>query len=318
MRAPPGFVERRAGAIRLVVDETLDGAIAGLGLLAPDVWARLGRAASGAEGRLPTVILEPRTGERLLVRRVLRGGLLSPLLGPSLLGLARPLRELAATALLRSRGAPVPQPVFVWGERRIGPLYRAAFATRLEEESQDVLGFLASGPSRVRILRAAEAAGRAIRRLHDAGGHHADLHLKNLLLREHEQTTECIVVDLDRVWVADSVDPRRRTRELMRLLRSLLKRRVLTTVGPRGVARFFESYVGGDRELRRSMRGHLPRERLRVAFHAARYPRVRGLRPQTLTPAVGRRASRGSPAPPARDRSPGPRSSSPPPRRDSA
>jgi tRNA A-37 threonylcarbamoyl transferase component Bud32 len=271
VRAPPGFAERRAGSIRLVADASLGTALEDLGLLAPDAWAHMERTASGSEGRGATVILEPREGERLLVRRVLHGGLLGPLLGASLLGLARPLRELAATSLLRSRGAPVPRPAFVWGEHRIGPFYRAAVATWLEEESQDALGFLESDPSPARILRAAEAAGRAVRRLHDAGGRHADLHVKNLLLRERQAETECIVIDLDRIRVAESLGPRRRMQELMRLMRSLLKRRVLATVGPRAVARFFGAYAGRDRELRRALLAHLPRERLRVALHATRY-----------------------------------------------
>jgi len=217
------------------------------------------------------MILEPREGRRLLVRRVLHGGLLGPLLGASLLGLTRPLQEQSGTALLRSRGAPVPQPAFVWGERRIGPFYRAAVATCLEEETQDALGFLEGDPSASRILRAAEAAGRAVRRLHDAGGRHADLQVKNLLLREREAETECVVIDLDRVRVVQSVGPRRRMQELMRLTRSLLKRRVLATVGPRALARFFGAYVGRDRELRRALLAHLPRERLRVALHAIFY-----------------------------------------------
>ncbi len=271
MRAPPGFVERRAGSIRLVADASFGNTLEALGLLAPDAWARMERTASGSEGRGTTVILEPREGERLLVRRVLHGGVFGPLLGASLLGLTRPLRELTGTALLRSRGAPVPRPAFVWGEQRIGPFYRAAVATCLEEGSQDALGFLEGDPSLARILRAAGAAGRAIRQLHDAGGRHADLHVKNLLLREHKAETECIVIDLDRIRVAGSLASRRRMQELMRLMRSLLKRRVLVTVGPRAVARFFGAYVGRDRELRRALLAHLPRERLRVALHATRY-----------------------------------------------
>jgi 3-deoxy-D-manno-octulosonic acid kinase len=271
VRAPPGFVERRAGRLRLVSDATLATALEALGLLAPDAWARMAEARSGGEGRGSTVILEPLPGERLLVRRVLHGGALGSWLGTSLLGLGRPLRELVGTAVLRSRGAPVPRPAFVWGERRSGPLYRAAVATHLEEDTQDALGFLESHPSRARVLRAAAAAGRSIRRLHDAGGRHADLHVKNLLLREHERETDCIIVDLDGIRVGESVDARRRMQELMRLLRSLLKRRVLDAVGDRGLARFFDAYVGRDRELRRALRAHLPRERLRVALHAARY-----------------------------------------------
>lgn len=272
MRVPAGFLERRAGSIVLVLDASLDPAIELLGVLEADAWERLDRAGGGGEGRLPTVILEPPDAERLLVRRLLHGGLLGPLLGTWFLGRARPLRELAGTAQLRERGAPVPRPAFAWAERRIGPLYRAAVATFLVEDSLDALRFLEEKPSAARIQRAAAAAGRAVRRLHDAGGRHADLQVKNLLLREDEGETECIVVDLDRIRVGSSPGPRRRMHELMRLLRSLLKRDLLTTVGARGVARFFGSYVGRDRELRRALRAHLRKERLRLTLHALLYP----------------------------------------------
>src|SRR5262249_18956366 len=46
--------------------------------------------------------------------------------------------------------------------------------------------------------RAAAAAGRALRRFHDLGGRHRDLHAGNLLLRETEACAEALLVDLDR------------------------------------------------------------------------------------------------------------------------
>jgi hypothetical protein len=60
--------------------------------------------------------------------------------------------------------------------------------------------------------------------------------------------------------------------ELMRLYRSLRKRRLLAAAGGvRGCAIFLSAYVGGDRALRRALLARLPAERRRLALHALRY-----------------------------------------------
>jgi hypothetical protein len=95
--------------------------------------------------------------------------------------------------------------------------------------------------------------------------------VKNLLVREAGERTECIVIDLDRAGLGAPLPPARRMRELMRLYRSLRKRHLLEAVGARGLAAFFAGYVGRDRALRAALRGRLRRERARVAVHAWRY-----------------------------------------------
>ena len=112
-----------------------------------------------------------------------------------------------------------------------------------------------------------------MRRLHDAGGRHADLHIGNLLVRERERETEALVIDLDRARIVPKMTAARRLAELMRLYRSLLKRRLDHRVGSRGYAAFFSAYTAGDRALRRALLAHLPRERRRIARHAILYRR---------------------------------------------
>jgi hypothetical protein len=107
-----------------------------------------------------------------------------------------------------------------------------------------------------------------VRRFHDAGGHHPDLHVKNLLVRSGSPSPEIIVIDLDRAWVAAPPEPRERMAELMRLLRSLVKRGLAGRVGPRGFALFLRGYTAGDRRLRRALLARLPLERTRLRLHA--------------------------------------------------
>jgi len=270
----PAFVRETSHGARLLACAAWSGPVAKLGLLEPGGLERwLAAAPSAGEGRAATALVSlPDGGPRLVVRRLRHGGLLGPLLADRYRDGERSLRELEVTARLRAAGAPVPEPVLALARRR-GPCWTHALATVYEEGAVDALGFLASAPDEARVLRAAAAFGAAVRRFHDAGGRHADLHVKNLLLRETRAGAEGIVIDLDRGGVGAPPAPRRRAHELGRLWRSLAKRGVAAAVGERGVASFFAAYCAGDRTLRDALLARLPAERRRAALHGLHYGR---------------------------------------------
>jgi 3-deoxy-D-manno-octulosonic acid kinase len=268
--APEGFRTVADGRGRLVVREDLLEAARALGLPDPAAIRALLAEAPGAGGRAAIARVSlPGHEERLLLRPVRHGGWLAPLWGDRLLGLARPIAELRTTESLRARGAPVPEAVLVAGWRA-APLWSAVLGTLEIPDARDALAWLETDPSPAAIERAARAAGRAIRRFHDAGGRHADLHLKNLLVQDGPEP-RITVIDLDKGRAGAVPDAGRRMAELMRLYRSLLKRRVFERVGAGGRAAFFAGYTNGDAALARTLLEHWPRERRRVARHAIGY-----------------------------------------------
>ena len=199
------------------------------------------------------------------------GGLLGPLWRGAIWGIARPAAELRATARLRAAGAPVPRPVLVAARRARGPLWSAVVGTVHVEGARDGIAWLAARPSRAELVRGARAAGAAIRRFHDAGGSHADLQIKNLLLRDARRRDRG-ARDRPRPRARGRpARPARRMRELMRLVRALHKRGLAEQVGARGSAAALSAYCAGDRALRRALLAHLPRERRRIARHAWLY-----------------------------------------------
>ena len=264
----PRFETLRARGARLVVDASWSGAADARALLDPGELMRRLADASGSRGRAATTLLRARAGSCALLRTVRHGGLLAPMLGERLLGLGRALRELQVAGELHARGAPVPRPLLVAGVRR-GLFWQAALATAYEEGARDGVALLAAEPARPRLARALDAAARAVRRFHDAGGRHADLHLGNLLFREGERACVALVIDLDGARAGAPPAPARRMRELMRLYRSVAKRGLAAQIGARGCARFLSAYCAGDRALRRALLAALPRERRRIARHVA-------------------------------------------------
>jgi len=268
----PAFERIQRPGMRALVARERVSALRAAGLLDPTgIEAALAHAA-GAHGRAPTAIVALAQDFRLVVRPLRRGGLLGPLLGSTLFGPRRPLREFEVCAALRHAGAPVPETVLAVAWRR-GLRWRGAVTTRMEEGVRDGLAFLEATPTQSGLASALRAAGHAVRRFHDAGGSHADLHVKNLLVRELPTSCEVLVVDLDRARRMPSVSGRRRAVELMRLYRSLHKRRVIEVVGERGCVTFWRAYWYGDRSLRASVAEHLPQQRRRSARHIRAYPR---------------------------------------------
>jgi len=173
----------------------------------------------------------------------------------------------------------VPRPAFGGAFRSRGAWravsWNGAVATWLEAEARDAEAWLRAGPSQASLARALESAGAAVRRFHDAGGSHPDLHVKNLLVREVADRCEIVVIDLDRARVIPGLAARERMTQLMRLYRSLLKRDLLRVVGESGCAAFFAAYTRGDDALRDALLARLPAERRRVALHALGYRRSR-------------------------------------------
>ena len=271
---PPGFVVVNHRDDRWLADAEIADALGRAHLLEADgVRAALAQA-DGASGRARTALLS--IGDaRLVLRAVRRGGLLGPWLGGALLTPDRPLREIAVTAALRRAGAPVPRPAF-GGAFRSGLralVWNGAVATFFEAGARDAESWLRDAARPAMLRRALSSAGQAVRRFHDAGGSHPDLHVKNLLVREVGERCEIVVIDLDRARIEAQVAPRARMEQLMRLYRSLLKRDLLRVVGDAGCAVFFDAYAQHDRALRDALLARLPAERRRVARHALGYRR---------------------------------------------
>jgi 3-deoxy-D-manno-octulosonic acid kinase len=194
-------------------------------------------------GRAPTrIVALPGERGHLHVRRVLHGGMLAPLWRGRVAGFGRVRKELLVSVELLERGAPVAQPVLAVAQRS-GALWRAALVTLHIEGAKDGITFLCEPCSDDAIELAARAAGRAVRRFHEAGGHHRELHLGNLLLRPDADDFEAWVIDLDRGRAGGPPSAARRRRELRRLEHSLDQRGLRGRVGARGVAGFLAGYA---------------------------------------------------------------------------
>lgn len=253
------------GGTTIQVAKRFEAAIARVGDF--DALAKLGERLPGRRGRARgrVATLEGHS-ERLYLRPARHGGALGFLWRGGFLGTRRARHELEVAQRLRQRGAEVSEPVLA-ATRRRGALFEAIIATVYIENSLDLEGYARETSSPGQQRQVAATLGRCLRRFHDVGGTHPDLHAGNLMIENSGEDARAWIIDLDRARVRDRVSPRRRMREIMRLHRSLEKRGLKEGLGRDRLAAFWAAYVDSDRKLRAQLLSHRAREWRRTQRH---------------------------------------------------
>jgi hypothetical protein len=224
--APEGFDSREGAAGTLFVRKDLSERLLKLGLDAPERWNRLLSGVSTVAGRGGIARLELPGGERLVLKKLLRGGLAGELRRELFAGRSRLMGNLSLPVEARLRGVPTAAPAALLVVPGSGGQFRGWLALEEISGARDLLALYASGgsPSEPEM----RAAMRAVRQMHDAGLVHRDLNLGNLLVRGEGEACEGFVVDLDGAKLRDRpLTPKRRLKALRRLERSYVKQALL-------------------------------------------------------------------------------------------
>ena len=234
-----------------------------------------GRTVSGRT-RLVSLPLDPREpeGRRLLVRRYVHGGLLARLNRDLFRDAARPLKELENTLVAEQRGVNTARPLAVVRQAAGAGFCRAWFVSEEIAKAEDGVHFarrVAMGHVTLEVKRAVvRETGRVLRRMHDVGLVHGDLHLKNLLVRVNGPAhVQAFVIDFDRSRYVENVTLSQRLGNLARLSRSVRKIRWAAegfTATDR--LRFLLAYWPGAPRDRRRLRRWARRLRASGRLHA--------------------------------------------------
>lgn len=186
----------------------------------------------------------------LVVRRYAHGGLCGRVAGTLFLSARRMLDEFRLSIYARTCGVPTCRPVALRIERVFGPLITGHYVTDSIPDASNILDFLAAAPNAQNLKaeqrrRLAASIASTIASMHDAGILHADLNLKNLLVRDAFDEPEVFVIDFDKAKLIGSPTLRQRMANMVRLDRSVTKwaasRRL---VGTMDRLRVLRSYLG--------------------------------------------------------------------------
>jgi len=209
----------------------------------------------------------------LLLRQYRRGGLLAGLNKSSYLTASRPVREIIVSCEAAARGLPVPRAAgaIIYSKH---PFRQALLATQEITGARDLHEYAiksTGGNIRQPVI---EALARAVRKMHDAGLFHADLQLKNILVRQTSENVEIFFIDLDKSVIRDSLPERLRSANLRRLNRSAVK---IQQAQPHPQVAFIDdtvrrsflrAYSGGDTIFGSDIDAFLRSCRRHAAIHA--------------------------------------------------
>ncbi|MGE0709260.1 MAG: lipopolysaccharide kinase InaA family protein [Planctomycetota bacterium] len=274
MSLPPGYEQLEHHGARLVLRSDLRAPLLAAGVADPLAVIARHPADVGGRARLGRIELEG-VGP-LLVRALVRGGLVGKVVRRLSWDPLRAESELRVSVEAAARGASVPE-VVAAVTRRVPGGYQHGLVVRELSGARDLVAVLRAEPEGIARWRALRAAGEAVRRLHDAGVDHVDLNLKNVLVG---QDGRGVVIDLDRCRVHEAaLDERGRERNLLRLYRSWLKLQAAEpqVTCPRDPLRVARAYAQGelDRWRRLVERGRAARfwsHQLRWALFPPRFP----------------------------------------------
>ena len=177
-------------------------------------------------GRSPLRAIRLRDGETALIRSYRHGGFFRAMTRTCFATWPpRPFRELAITEELRRRGLRTVEVYAAGVERICGPFYRGCLVTRELPDAKDLWAALQDpsvGPHRLGSVL--KATAETLRVMHREGVYHADLNLKNILVRLKPDGVEGYVIDFDKAkLVLGKLPPPLARKNLDRLLRSALK-----------------------------------------------------------------------------------------------
>ena len=238
------------------------------------------RSTLGRGGRM-SVVWTRVAGRHVVMRRFTHGGLLARLLPELTLGKGRILYEIDIVETALQSHVPTPRILAAVFEKRALLFHRCHVMTEEVSGASNLTEFFLQlpaldAPFAARRKRAAiEATARTIGWMHHAGIQHADLHLRNILVRlpgvEHKRDlldrTTAYIVDFDESKRVAGMSLRRRMGNLRRLARSVMKvHPVRENFSLRDAIRFLRVYLGTRdrghimhwlRELSRPPRWHM-------------------------------------------------------------
>jgi hypothetical protein len=250
LQAPEGFDLLEAAGATLLARRELVQPLTDLGLGSPEGWRRLLPASHAAAGRGSTARITLPGDERLLLKKLIRGGLAGRFRRELFSSSGRLLDNIRLPLEALRRGIPTAAPAALLLAHGPGGMHRGWLALEEIAGARDLseLYSLGCSPSEAEL----GAAMAVVRLMHEAGLVHPDLNLGNLLIRERSGEYEAYVIDLDKASFSEGPLPfKRRRAALRRLERSYVKGCHFSGRRPERSERdrFYRLYAAGDSGL---------------------------------------------------------------------
>ncbi|MFQ6079855.1 MAG: lipopolysaccharide kinase InaA family protein, partial [Thermodesulfobacteriota bacterium] len=205
---PEGFSLIKKDGAELVIRDLYKDRLMERGIHDPGTLIlRQGDKAQFMEGRglLISLPLQDKGPERMVIRHYEHGGILRALTRDLFLVRARPFRELMIAEMARRAGLPTMEVLAAIKTRVFWPFYKGDLVSKEIPNSVDLIQYFTQwGKARVKKQlgekrKLIHQAGRLVRKMHEVGIYHFDLHLKNFIVEMGEGgVVSLYIIDFDR------------------------------------------------------------------------------------------------------------------------
>jgi 3-deoxy-D-manno-octulosonic acid kinase len=265
---PNGFSVIKVGRTELIIKDLYRDRLMGRKIHNPEALFRQHKdKARFMEGRgfLVSLPMDERGSERMVIRHYEHGGIFRALTTDLFLGGSRPFHELFITEMARKAGLPTMEVLVAVKRWVFRPFYKGDLVSKEIPNSTDLIQYVtrlrkAQGLKQLSKKRELiRQAGSLVRKMHEVGIYHSDLHLKNFIVQVKKETLGSLhVIDFDRATIIHPLKSDKWFGNLLRLDRSVEKwaaKGLWITRTDR--LRFLKSYLGGEEKRKASVRKYL-------------------------------------------------------------
>jgi tRNA A-37 threonylcarbamoyl transferase component Bud32 len=216
-----------------------------------------------------TLLMESLGNETFIVREYWHGGMVGKIFKDFFCDGMRPVRELSVCEAASRGGIKTTEIVAIVKNKVFGPLYKFRLVTKEITESIDLIELLLhSGENRLfkQKKQIINELAKAVNDMHNVNIYHADLHLKNILVKsDHGGGVQVYIIDLDKSKQYEKIGFQRKMKNILRLDRSVVKLRrknqeLFSKTFPVSNAdrvRFLKKYIELDSESVKPLRHYL-------------------------------------------------------------
>ncbi len=207
--------------------------------------------------------------ESFIVREYWHGGMIGNIFKDFFWDGMRPVRELSVCEAASQGGIKTTEIIAIVKNKTFGPLYKFRLVTKEITNSIDLIELLLhSGENQLfkQKKEIIDDLAKAVNDMHNMGIYHADLHLKNILVKSDPGGgVHVYIIDLDKSRQYEKISFQRRMKNIMRLDRSVVKLRKKNQelfskafpVSKTDRVRFLKKYIELDSESVKPLRYYL-------------------------------------------------------------
>jgi serine/threonine protein kinase len=228
---PDGFSICKDGTKTIIVKQDYERRLLEQGIAAPENLVSLFQGEGSTHtgrGIIQSIPIRGLAGERMVIRKYLRGGLLRFLNRDIYWGSERPLKELCIGVGATLEGIPTAEILAVVTVNVAGPFYRGYIISKELSSCKDLADFLdtIAKDAKKSMLRqkreVLDKVAKLVHSMHDKGFYHGDLNLKNFLV-DVTDDKKVYIIDWDKSCLKKSLSDAARRRNILRLCRSMEK-----------------------------------------------------------------------------------------------